>query len=372
MDSMYAPPPDKRPEIVPPNRTPGRRPIVLWIVLILIFVAFFQFFSTETPAPRADQPPGPRIVAWPFLIPLATALALALSFWRIRARLPARYRDGVLRLGPIAPSSESNSTPSPIEPLELIGQSASRPIRLRIDEAGLHWTADARLLQPAQWLEIGWSELRGFGFGSQASGLFTAGLWLLIMGGCSSGFSLLVGVPLLAVGAVLAALGLRRRRWSLTFVTDTHRLAFLSRTLDEVTRERLLAAAKARRPELFPKTEAVTGWRALYMLLGKPFAMLGAVLQSDASAGAVVVGQATVVLDAETAAAGGLQRKLAGLWTGGFLGVLPLASGIAASLAWGTPVTFFVGYFGAWAVGLILSTRLMPTLARLSGMTLLK
>ena len=83
MSTPYAPP-EKLPEALPPNRqvVSSRKTLVIWVFLIVAFVAFYQVFQPQqshdaphrVPEPVAPQPDRPM---WPLGIPPLTMLGRA-------------------------------------------------------------------------------------------------------------------------------------------------------------------------------------------------------------------------------------------------------------------------------------------------------
>jgi hypothetical protein len=386
MSSAYAPQPEKHPERVPPNRRSPKTAILPWILILSGFVAFYRYTSPPVPtaAPLNDEaPPPPARVPWPFALPLATLVGLSALFVRTRARLPASYRTGELRTLK-AEAPEAPAAPPSFEPMELQGKGQERPVTLRIDEAGFHWSAEARLLQQEQWLDIEWDELKGFGQGKIAAPGISVALWLLVAGvfiafhrlfsapAQQSMLANVLSIGLLVVGVF--AYGSVQRRFShgtLTLVTETHHLTFQSRQLSEERRDQLRAIVKARRPELVPESTA-SGWQALQLLFLRPFAELRRLFQSDAELTAYVRATATTTIDDETALAGAIQHKLYALWSGGWCALLPVSTGLAFALWLESIPSFVPGFLVAWFFGFVLSTRWMKSFARLSGVSLIR
>ncbi len=378
MTNPYAPPPADEPVPVPQNRRrprPGLRALLLWGVLIALFIAFYDLLAPDkagtrslpaTPSPAASSHPIPLL---PFLIPLATLLVLAVVFGLLRRRLPAAYRSFRLEEIP-APKPPPPDLPPSMVPVTLSGSGAGYRVKLTFDDAGLHWHAAKKRTQPPQDLDVGWNELTVFLLRRRAHPLTSIGLWAAIV---SAGMMFdpplrAAAAVVLGTAAVTAALGLLLSGGQLAFVTETHRLTFVSRQLDETTRVLLTAAAKARRPDVVGQAQGGIA-TLLWFMWARPFAYLGDLFKSEAKMRAGT--QANPAATADQQRAGFVQRRLYALWTSGIGGFLPLSVAVAVGL-WSGWLNALAVWFLATMIAFVFVARSAALLARLSGMKLVR
>lgn len=333
MTSPFAPPPSETPAVLPPNRAgavprSSARSLLLWIVLLVMFIALWQF--ALTPSSARARPEGAPIELMGSLIPLAVYGSMVIALLLIRLQLPASHRTGALRevesLVPPAPPSAAPAAPPAIT-VELEGRHGPRRAHLRIDDLGLHWRGAAGLVQPAQELHVEWSELQ----------------------------------------ALTPFKTLTRRR-GLVITTATHVLQLESADLDADTEARIMAAARARAPSAVPPAGAGVGsvWHTLLVV---PLTHLALVFKSDEAIHAHV---GTTAGDRATRRLGAVQCRLFGLWSGVLQSVGPLSVGVGAAVmfrsVWSAPVALF----GAWLGGLILLSRTRLLFARFSSMSVVR
>jgi len=360
---------------VPKNR---QRPLVtlaIWLGLLLLFAALYSVgrrSGASSPAESDGEPTALPLQRWALLIPPAAALLLSLWFWLVRRRLPAAVREGGGRELPVPSAPPRAPEPvAPPVPRTFAGQSEGRAIELRIDDEGLHWSSPARLLKPAEQLDIPWSELQTFEL-QRASPVWSSLGWGLVLIGAVGLFRAepLVALAILAMGAALVALGSKLAAGELRLRTASHELVFTSRELDEGAALALQQQWHSARPELAPRGEQVTGWRAIGFLFARPYVEAALALRSDDSIRASL--RPLLFSGEEIIRTAIVQRRLVAIWTAGLFGLLPLACGVAAALLWRAPADFALGYLGAWVPCAVFATRKLSLFSRWSGAPLLK
>ena len=375
MTGPFTPPTDST-RVVPPNRArpqPFAKTIGLWVLLMVLFVALYNILGTpSSEAPKtltseAGSPLG-------YLLPLFTYGTMLLLMVLIRRRLPAKYRTGELREieAPRAEEPQPAPSPPPID-LSLVGTDGARPVRLRVDDAGLHWFAEARLLKPAQELNVAWAELESIQTARVSGPLLVWGL--VVIFASASMYSVW---PVYAAIGALAALGLtllhrRGAKGMLAFSTASHVLSFQSAALDLGTQDALMAAARARCPRAVVKpTEGKGAW---FALLIEPFSLPFRALKDDAALRAELLRQGSTLPQdhsSDEAIAGLVQVRLYWLWRGLLGGIGPLSTGLGLSAATASAWAFFSGWLLSWVFGLILLGKTTRAFARFSGMRLIR
>jgi hypothetical protein len=372
VSSPYAPPPTETPTALPPNRAPARsggRAVVLWIVLVIVMYGIYQVFATGPRPARSADPPlaATHPLAW--LLPAVVYAGMLAALVVLRSRLPARYRTGELReIVPPAPAAP-DAVPEPID-LRLTGTDGSRPVELHVDDRGLHWHAEKRLLQPAHELHIGWDELESLAPFRTWSPLGTWGLVLVLCAAIWTTSDLMLAAGSGAIGAVLILIGRTRTRGGVALTTRTHALRFHSRALDKETADRLLIATRARQPRAAPapRADSPGAVRALFL---QPFADLALSTRNTPMLRSHMRALGATFADEDTAVAAVVQLRMYGVWSGGLRGVGPLAVLAAGVIAAG-PGAGLVAAVLAWVLGLVVAIRASTLFARFSGMSVVK
>ncbi|MCK6545192.1 hypothetical protein L6R52_04935 [Myxococcota bacterium] len=370
-------PPRETATTLPPNRVTSkspRRTLAVWLVLCVLFVALYQVVGDPASAPKTPREAIPTLfagigpVAW--LLPALTYGAMIVALFTFRARLPASHRTGELRTQPITRPEPPAPDPSPraIE-LHLTGTDGSRPVHLDVDDAGLHWRADARLLQVAVELHVPWGELESVSVTRAPTGL-TVWAWVAIIFGVSSLFlgNYLTTAVCAALAAALFTVARKRSIGVFSFATPTHVLTFQSRQLDAATSSELLAAVRARRPSAAPAPDQKQSGVAKVLLID-PFVQLADAFGSDARLDAKIVHGSA---DAALRVISRLQTRMFSVWSGTMRGAGPLAVAGALVLSRGDPWAFVLGWMPAWILGLVLVQSLLVPFARFAGMTVLR
>jgi len=372
----FTPPTDST-RVVPPNRARPqslRRTLAVWALLIVLFVAIYNILGTAPPrasAPRASAPEVGSTLG--YLVPVFTYGALLLLMVLIRRRLPSKYRTGELREieAPKAEEPKPEENPAPIA-LSFVGTDGSRPVRLAVDDAGLHWFAEARLIQPALELNVAWTELESIQTARVSGPLLVWGLVLIFASALIySVWPIYAGVgALLGVGLLL--LQRRGSRGMVYFSTTTHVLSFQSPELELSAQDALMGAARARCPRAVAKPAAAPTKSTWFLLLVEPFTLLFKAFKDDEAVRAELLRQGVTLssADSEEAQAGVVQVKLFSLWRGLLGGVGPISTGLGLSIAAASAWAFISGWFASWLVGLILLSKSMRAFARFSGMRL--
>lgn len=371
MSSPYAPPQDD-PEQVPPNRAkPNKHAFVIWLVLIVLFVIAYRALAP----PGSEQPPLSVVIdekvneaARPgLLIPLVAYLGVLVGLLALRRRLPAEYRTFELRtLAATKPEVVPVAEPRPID-LTLSGTDTKRPVTLRIDETGFLWRSEKRLLQSAEELEIRWSALESIGVSRSPSPLRVWAVVIGVLGLLQGRIDWRIAAGALVVAVVMFALGRNRARGQLTLVTETHALAFVSKELDVATQDRIIAAARERRPQAVPQAKQPGALRAMFV---QPFENLPDVWRSDEALRAKALRKGTPFPEGKESAVGLQQQRLYALWDGGLRAIGP-ASFVLGGVLDGAP---WFGLFAgaAWIAGFLLLVKTMPLFARFTGMSLVR
>ncbi len=373
MSSPYAPPPTETAAVVPPNRAAPRArtgwTVLVWLLLIGLVFAVYEGGKTraERAADALERPAGQPLA---LLLPLLTYAGMVVGLLVVRRRLPARYRTGELRelSAPAPPLPDPAAPPPPPVDLTLLGRDDARPVRLHVDDAGLHWHSDARLLRPAQELHIAWPELEALTPFSTSSGLWSVlGVFGAIGAGVLLPDALRPLAALVVVAAVLVGMSGPLRRHGVVITTATHVLRFHLRARGSNLRDQLLAAARARSPRaIAAPTAGPSVWRSLFL---EPFEQLAGLLRDDDAIHAAMGG---TTVDAETTRAATTQWRLFALWNGVLRGVGPISAAIGVALASGRVALALAAGFGAWLFGLMVMTRSTVAFARFSGMSVIQ
>ncbi len=191
-------------------------------------------------------------------------------------------------------------------------------------------------------------------------------IWIAVVGLSFLPAAPAIGAPAVCLAVTLFIVALRRRRWRLSFVTDTHALNILARDLTDKAQAELVAAAKARSPRIFAREKGAKG---VDFLVTFPFSQLLLLLKSDDALRAEAIAESATALDTETMAAFVSARRLLALWTGGLCALLPLAWALAGGLTFG-PFTSLGVYVLSTVAGWIVSTRLVRGYVRFLGLQL--
>jgi hypothetical protein len=376
-------PPTETTGVVQPNRGKPAglgRTLVLWLLLIVVFVAIYNVFAVDSARVPRVEPQDTRGSPIGWLVPLFTYLAMAGALFAIRRRLPEKYRTGELR--EIERPAPAVSAPEPASPIDLtlVGSDGRRPVRLEVNGDGLYWRAEARLLQPAEELRVRWDEIEAISAARMAAPLV---VWGIMIGIFSAAYAVSVSSPEALIGIVIgiavSLLGKARARGMLSFTTATHALTFQSKRLDAATRDRVIAAARARRPQAVAPPTAPNQRGALWLLFVDPFVHLALSFRSDAGVRAHLIRQASITPnavsrdpEAEEARASVVQCRMFWVWNGVLCGFGPLSLGAGGIGAAESVVGFFAPWILGWLAGRIIVSRAMPLFARFSGMSLIR
>lgn len=375
MTGPFTPPTDST-RVVPPNRArpqPAAKTIGLWLVLLVLFAALYNILGTPTAQRPKTLPPEPGSPLG-YLLPLFTYGAGLLLMVLIRQRLPAQYRTLELREIEATRPEEPQPAPSPAPiALSLIGTDGTRPVRLNIDDAGLHWFAEARLIQPALELNVAWTELESIQTARVSGPLLVWGLVVIF-----ASASIYSTWPAYAAVGALAGLGLtllhrRGAKGMVAFSTATHVLSFQSAALDLSTQDSVMAAARERCPRAV--VERASGKGAWFALLVEPFSLLFKAFQSDDAVRAELLRHGSTLPPdprSDDAVAGLVQVRLYSLWRGLLGAVGPLSTGLGLSVVVASAWAFFAGWFLSWVFGLVLLGKTTRAFARFSGMRLVR
>ncbi|MFO0727187.1 MAG: hypothetical protein U1E65_25640 [Myxococcota bacterium] len=378
MSSPFTPPEDET-AAVPPNRArpaSGTRTLILWLVLMLMFVALYQILGSPRGSAHPTPAPPPAAQGAPLgflLMPLPYAL-MVLGLLGLRRRLPPEYRTWQVRelKRPEAASPAPAANPAPIDRL-LQGRSGGKKVELRVDAAGLHWRTEARLLEPARELHIAWDELESISVGRTPSALR---VWGVLLG--LSGAYAFVRAPLLpflvasGAGIALALLGGRGRQGTLHLVTATHALYLESKSLEPALQEEIMNAARGRRPQAVaaPTTKKNN---ALFVLFLEPWTSLWAAGLSDQKLRHHLMHQGSMPdPDHALAHVGRLQYRMFAIWRGVLIGLGPACTAACTSVGLASLPALFGAWVFSYIVGFTVLAKSTNAFARFSGMSVVR
>lgn len=371
--SPFAPPPTETPNVVPPNRAPQPGPVralLTWIILIVLLLAVYNVFSGQGPR-VASTPQHTPVFLWGWLVPLATYGGTIVALILIRSRLPAKYRTGELR----EIAAANPESPAPAEALAPIdvryrGSDGNGPVELHVDDHGIHWHAEKRLLIAASELHAPWSTIESVSVGQLYAPMMTWAFIVILAGLFLVSIQPWITAVCIVLGGGLVVIGRSRKRGTFTFATSTHALMFTSAELDAAARDRLMAAARQRKPSAVAPA-GKPGRGVLYLLVVDPFAQIARSIQPHSVLRASMIRQGATYADEDTALTGTLQFRMFALWSGVMRGAGPFSVAIGAGLAYGVASAAGMG-MAAWVIGLIVIGRGSEFFARFSGMSVVR